>query len=179
LIERLEEIVDERIDLEHWNRDFPVDEEQNLFPQYRELDRSCRWNCCFHLKFTQHEPGTGVHNHVTDEWNSVGEFGWAGIIYLNPAAPLEAGLMLWRNMLGLNYEWMTDKDRWEVVDRFGNIFNRLILVRGRIPHSGAPGFGNSIHTGRLFQTFFFKVKNPGITSGLDLNFSALDSPAGI
>jgi len=167
LIDRLERIVEEEMDMEHWNKNFPVDEQQNLLENYKAYDRSCRWNCCFHVKFLRHEAGTGVHNHVTDTWNSVGELGWAGIIYLNKEAPLESGLKLWRNRFAQPYEWMTPKDRWELMDSFSNIYNRLILCRGYLPHSGGPGFGDTIHTGRLFQTFFFKTERPEESDGFD------------
>lgn len=158
LIERLEEITGEKIDLDHWNGDFPVDADQNLLENFKNYDRTCRWNCCFQVKFGFREEGSGVHNHVTDVWNSVGETGWAGIIYLNKDAPLDAGLSLWKNKFGQPFEWMSGASHWELIDKFANICNRLILCRGDAPHSGGSGFGDSIYNGRLFQTFFFKTK---------------------
>jgi hypothetical protein len=121
--------------------------------------RSCFWNCCFHLKPETYQPlGEGVHNHVTDIWNSVGENGWAGLIYLSLNAQLDGGLKLWRNRNpARNYDWMTPRDNWEQVDDFGNVFNRLILTRGNVPHSGAAGWGTNLEDGRFYQTFFFKV----------------------
>lgn len=160
LIERLENLTGDKIDRDHWNTDFPIAEDGkgipgNIFPnQY-----SCLWNCSFHLKNQFHqELGNGVHNHVTDNWNSVGIDGWAGIIYLNPRAPIYTGLNLWRNIdTRKNFDWMSSKENWIHVDMLGSIFNRLILCRGDIPHSGVDGWGSDIETGRLFQTFFFKV----------------------
>ena len=164
LIQRLEQITGEEIDLEHWNKDFPVGEKQNLLENFRSYDRTCRWNCCFQVKFLPQDEGAGVHNHTTDSWNSAGEAGWAGIIYLNKDAPLDAGLRLWKNKFGQPSEWMTPAERWQLIDKFANVFNRLILCRGDIPHSGGSGFGDSIYNGRLFQTFFFKTRAKNLDS---------------
>ena len=163
LIEALSEITGEEVDLVHWNKDFPENSDGSLItpqPDHAERNSSCRWNTAFNVKYHTAPDGTGVHNHVTDVWNSVGEGGWAGIIYLNKNAPRDAGLRTWTNQFGSPYEWMTDKGRWELLDSFANVYNRLILVRGWMPHSGASGFGDSIQNGRLFQTLFFKTMNP-------------------
>jgi hypothetical protein len=37
------------------------------------------------------------------------------------------------------FDWMTPAENWQLVDSFGNVFNRLILVRGDVPHSRADG----------------------------------------
>lgn len=160
LIKALEEVTGEQIDREHWNRSFPVDLEGR--PAARcENDpaRGCLWNCSFHFKpQTGQRLGEGVHNHVTDIWNSVGVNGWAGLIYLNRSAPLSAGLHLWQNKdVARNFDWMTDRSNWDLHDSFANVFNRLLLVRGDVPHSGADGWANSMLTGRFYQTFFFRV----------------------
>jgi hypothetical protein len=52
---------------------------------------------------------------------------------------------------------MTPPENWLHVDTFGSVFNRLILHRGGMPHSGAPGWGTTLDNGRLFQTFFFRT----------------------
>jgi hypothetical protein len=70
-------------------------------------------------------------------------------------------LRLWRNHdPARNLDWMTPKENWELVDTLGNVPNRLILHRGNLPHSGSAGWGVSPETGRLYQTFFFKVVGP-------------------
>jgi hypothetical protein len=160
LIERLETLTGDRVDLEHWNRSFPLDDEGKAAADCESNERTCLWNCCFHLKpQTDQALGEGVHNHVTDIWNSVGEDGWAGLIYLNEDAPVEGGLKLWRNRNPhRNYDWMTRPENWQRVDDLGNVFNRLILARGSLPHSGAAGWGDSLENGRLYQTFFFRVR---------------------
>jgi hypothetical protein len=155
----LERAVGETIDLDHWRAPFPVDAESRPIRLSGSGCCSCLWNCCFHVKPANAQKlGDGVHNHVTDGWNSVGEDGWAGIIYFSPESPPNGGLHLWRNTdPAKKFDWMTPATNWELVDSFGNLFNRLLLVRGDIPHSGACGWGNRIENGRMYQTFFFKT----------------------
>lgn len=158
LVKALEEAVQEKIDMEHWRATFPVDKDSKPLPSQSPRP-TCLWNCCFHVKPENGQQlGEGVHNHVTDGWNSVGPEGWAGLIYLLPGAPLDGGLYLWRNAVpSRNYDWMTPPRNWELIDSVGNVFNRLILVRGDIPHSGAGGWGHSLENGRMYQTFFFRT----------------------
>lgn len=158
LIEALERAVGAPVDLDHWRAPFPVDADSRPLDPGRGR-RSCLWNCCFHVKPDNGQQlGHGVHNHVTDAWNSVGEDGWAGIIYLAPDAPVTGGLHLWRNVdPARRFDWMTPPEDWELVDSFGNVFNRLLLVRGDIPHSGAGGWGERLEDGRMYQTFFFRT----------------------
>ena len=161
LIEALERAVGEPIDLEHWRASFPLDGNSKPTRRAVTVGQTCVWNCCFHVKPDNGQRlGDGVHNHVTDSWNSVGGQGWAGIIYLSPVAPLEGGLHLWRNVEAeRNFDWMTPAEDWELVDSFGNVFNRLVLVRGDVPHSGAAGWGNRLDEGRMYQTFFFRTSH--------------------
>jgi hypothetical protein len=159
LIDALERATGEAIDMAHWRAGCPVDESSKPRRPPSGGLTSCLWNCCFHVKpDNKQQLGDGVHNHVTDGWNSVGPDGWAGIVYLDPAAPLEGGLYLWRNIdKNRTFDWMTDADNWELVDAFGNVFNRLVLVRGDVPHSGAGGWGDRLDNGRMYQTFFFRT----------------------
>jgi hypothetical protein len=159
LINALERAVGERIDGEHWRAPFPLDSNSKPVRRAPVDGQTCVWNCCFHVKPDNGQQlGDGVHNHVTDSWNAVGTQGWAGIIYLSPVAPVEGGLKLWRNVEpARNYDWMTSAENWELVDSLGNVFNRLILVRGDVPHSGAAGWGERLEEGRMYQTFFFRT----------------------
>ena len=158
LINRLNDIVDEEIDLDFWRQGYPAHGSRE--DSIRNNNKSCKWNCTFHIKpLTGQKLGQGVHNHVTDTWNSVEENGWVGLIYLNPDAPIYSGLNLWNNVNPeKNYDWMTSEDNWSLIDSLGAVFNRLILCRGSRPHSGADGFSNTFEEGRLYQTFFFKTK---------------------
>lgn len=70
---------------------------------------------------------------------------WAGVLYLTPDAPLEAGTALY------------DENN-NLVTAIGNVYNRLILYRGKIDHSSMmPGFGDTPDTARLTQIFFFNA----------------------
>jgi hypothetical protein len=172
LIDRLELLTGDQIDMDHWKMDFPIDDEGKAAANCGEVAKSCLWNCCFHFKpDNRQELGEGVHNHVTDRWNEVGPDGWAGLIYLSRNAPLSGGLKLWRNRNPQRvYDWMTPKENWDMVDDIGNVYNRLILCRGNVPHSGAAGWGTKLENGRLYQTFFFKVKNFTTPASLQMGF---------
>lgn len=163
LTKTLEELVGETIDMDHWNSLFPLGPDgRPAGDAARYNSRGCLWNCCFHCKPDNGQRlGGGIHNHVTDIWNGVTPEGWAGLVYLNDDAPLNGGLHLWRNRDPEHqYDWMTPAQDWELIDSIGNVPNRLILARGSLPHSGAGGWGDSLETGRLYQTFFFRTLNP-------------------
>lgn len=99
---------------------------------------------------------------------------WAGVLYLTPNAPLSAGTGLFRHKeTGLdsapknedgsyNIELLNrinkdaqDMTKWEMTDKVGNKFNRLVLYRGDLFHCSLDYFGQDKYDGRLFQTFFF------------------------
>lgn len=101
---------------------------------------------------------------------------WAGVLYLTPDAPLssgtglfrlkENGLRSWKNSEHTDEEnanalhnlYCQDYTKWELVDRFGNVYNRLVLYRGDLFHVSLDYFGNSKENGRLFQLFFFNTE---------------------
>jgi hypothetical protein len=159
LITALEAAVGERIDRDHWRASFPVGPDSRPILTSGAPAPTCLWNCSFHVKpDTGQQLGQGVHNHVRDGWNSAGRDGWAGIVYLSPQAPDDGGLHLWRNIDPANeFDHMTPAENWRLTDSFSNQFNRLALVRGDIPHSGADGWGENIENGRMYQTFFFRT----------------------
>jgi hypothetical protein len=159
LIEALESAVGETIDMEHWRASYPVDATWKPLQDRVDGKHSCLWNCCFHVKpDNRQQLGDGVHSHAVDGWNSVGPDGWVGLIYLTPSAPIDGGLHLWKNFDPMKQlDWMTPAENWQRIDTFGNLFNRLILVRGDVPHSGAGGWGDSLESGRMYQTFFFRT----------------------
>lgn len=162
IVETLEAAIDEDIDMDNWRAPYPITEDENAKPRFLKTvaaQTACLWNCSIHVKFnSKQQLGELVHNHVTDYWNTVGYDGWAGLLYLNPDAPVDGGLYLWKNRNPANvWDWMTPREDWINQDKFGNLYNRLILVRGNVPHSGAAGWSESINTGRMFQTFFFRT----------------------
>jgi hypothetical protein len=92
---------------------------------------------------------------------------WAGVCYLTPDAPLSGGTSLYKHKESGERTSIDNKDygedaydytKWEVVDRIGNIYNRLILYPGKLFHASVDYFGNNMYNGRLFQTFFFNTR---------------------
>ncbi len=101
---------------------------------------------------------------------------YAAAIYLTPGAPLTAGTSFWRSKEtgcrkpssneGINRTMyrefnLLNHDNWELVDRVGAVYNRLVLWDAALIHSATSyeGFDiNSPETSRLVQLFFFSVK---------------------
>jgi hypothetical protein len=89
----------------------------------------------------------------------------AGIIFLSPDAPPEAGTTLYRSKRSKQRRFNDDPSMfvggfydptlWEKVDAIGNVYNRLVLWRGDLVHSASCYFGQTVDDGRLFQMFFF------------------------
>lgn len=86
---------------------------------------------------------------------------WAGVCYLTPDAPHTGGTALYKHKESGQYR-RTDKDyegydytKWDLFDKIGNRYNRLILYRGDLFHASIDYFGDNSRNGRLFQTFFF------------------------
>lgn len=172
LIKNLEFLTGEELDRENWQRTRPKHPHDNDGKRnHEEPKKSPKWNCTFHIKpLTGQRLGDCVHNHVTDWWNSLEYNDWVGLIYLNPEAPIDSGLFLWENIdKKNNYDWMSNKENWKLIDSLGAVFNRLILCRAQKPHSGADGFSNVFEEGRLYQTFFFKTKNKLITTSTEVD----------
>lgn len=99
---------------------------------------------------------------------------WAGIIYLTPDAPLSSGTGIFRHKKTgwQHYDYKRqdepgykesappgsdcqDYTKWDMVDRIGNVFNRLVMYRADNYHVSLDYFGKDMHDGRLFQVFFF------------------------
>jgi hypothetical protein len=107
---------------------------------------------------------------------------YAAVVFLNPAAPVEAGLRTVRSKLtklrrpptekdakALNTDintlmWLTyenkllDGTAWDTVDLIGNVYNRIVLWDAQLIHAAADYFGHDDETSRLFQIFFFDVE---------------------
>jgi len=96
----------------------------------------------------------------TDHYNT-----WAGIVYLNPDAPLSGGTGLFQykktgsfyaNELS-GYE-SQDYTKWQLSDVIANRYNRLALYRSDQFHTSLDYFGNTKETARLFQLFFITTE---------------------
>lgn len=93
---------------------------------------------------------------------------WAAVCYLTPDAPLSSGTALYRHKETGRVEPISTEDptdyncydytKWDVVDRIGNVYNRLIMYRGNLFHASLDYFGNNSENGRLFQVFFFNTE---------------------
>lgn len=89
---------------------------------------------------------------------------WAGVCYLTPDAPYTAGTGLFRHKETGKHR-KTEKDyegydytKYDLFDRIGNKYNRLIIYRGDLFHASLDYFGDNPQNGRLFQTFFFDTE---------------------
>ena len=102
-----------------------------------------------------------------DSWNN-----WAGVLYMTPDAPVNGGTGLYRYKDGTRFEWeqktrnnkkemdraSQDVSKWELVDKVGNIFNRLVIFNANHFHCSMDYFGNGKEDSRLFQVFFFSTE---------------------
>lgn len=97
---------------------------------------------------------------------------YAGVLFLTPQAPVEAGLSFFSGRLtGLrrrspDADLMArtfgggaefDRSRWHEVDRVANLYNRLVLFDAHLAHGASAYFGDRIENARLFQNFFFNI----------------------
>lgn len=89
---------------------------------------------------------------------------WAAVCYLTPNAPISGGTAIYKHKAsgemictGESHE-ASDMTKWDMVDRIGNLYNRLVLYRGDLFHASIDYFGSSFEDGRLFQTFFFDTE---------------------
>ena len=111
---------------------------------------------CFQL--TTSRDRSWIH---ADSYNT-----WAGVLYLTPDAPLSGGTGIFRykktgSMMedGTDLSGVTqDMTKWELVDRVGNVYNRLVLYRGNNYHMSLDYFGKDKEDGRLFQLFFITTE---------------------
>jgi hypothetical protein len=94
---------------------------------------------------------------------------WAGIVYLTPNAPTNSGTNFYKYKNGVSNSiehkitntdigCAMDYSNWEIVDKVGNVFNRLILYNSSRFHQSGDYFGTNLYNGRLFQVFFFKTE---------------------
>jgi len=89
---------------------------------------------------------------------------WAGVCYLTPDAPYTGGTGLFRHKETGEHNKITsdhegyDYTKYDLFDRIGNRYNRLIIYRGDLFHASLDYFGDNMHNGRLFQTFFFDTE---------------------
>jgi hypothetical protein len=95
---------------------------------------------------------------------------YAGVLYLTPDAPVDGGTALYRSRITKKMKYKPDEYHtvfrnghldetdFEMVDKIGNMYNRLILFDAQCIHAGINYFGNNKEDGRLFQLFFFDLE---------------------
>ena len=99
----------------------------------------------------------------TDAYNT-----HAAVLYLNKNAPLSAGTATFRykrtkdrykNITNIEFtdDHSQDVTEWEIVDKIGNVFNRLLIFNSKQFHMSLDYFGVTKYDSRLFQVFFFNV----------------------
>lgn len=123
-----------------------------------DMDYPQDWYSCFQLT-TEKEPLVYHSDHQR----------WAGAVYLEPSRT-DAGTSFWKNKdfghrrpsdIGWVNHFMyspynlTHPDRWELVDRVGSVFNRLVLWDAQLIHSATTYEGFTDENPRLVQLFFF------------------------
>ena len=121
----------------------------------------------FQFQSCQEETETWIHKDSPEE--NQGE--WAGVLYLTPNPNHDSGTACYlsRDICyqyflahGMDPETSFEEfNHGSVIDMgAGNNYNRLVLYRGKVlEHSSIkPGFGDTLETSRLTQTFFFDVK---------------------
>lgn len=112
-------------------------------------------------------------NNTQDLVYHVDEQQYAAILYLTPDAPVSSGTSFWRSRhtgqrvadgtqvnetFGKCGAYLKDPAHWELVDRVGNVFNRLVIWYGKYIHSATEYFGSDVSDSRLFQIFFFNCE---------------------
>lgn len=120
------------------------------------------------FQYTTSKDRSWIHSDDTTDW--------AAVLYLTPNAPLSAGTGLFKHKDTGLFRWRNnehpdeinrsspvnlhsqDVTKWEMVDRIGNVYNRMVLYRGDLFHVSLDYFGSDKEDGRLFQVFFFNTE---------------------
>ncbi len=116
---------------------------------------------------------------------------FAGVLYLTPNAPLDAGTSLYRKNASFSqerYQQACDQNdaRFEAGDiimdtgfhgmfdevvRVNNVYNTLILFEGDIYHAANKFFGSTLEDSRLAQVFFVNKIDANKANSFPLNRS--------
>ena len=96
---------------------------------------------------------------------------YAGVLFLTPDAPVEAGTRLYRSKITKKMKASSgehavvfkngyyDSTQFDQVDVVGNVYNRLVLFDAQIIHAAPLYFGSELKNARLFQLFFFDLES--------------------
>jgi len=115
-------------------------------------------------KFQLNIAGEPVVYHCDDQC-------YAAMIYLTPNAPPETGTSTFRHRAtnirhkthpdigsAFNYKTFLDKTPYDTVDKFGNVYNRLVIFDAGSIHGASDYFGSDMEDGRLWHMFFFDAE---------------------
>jgi len=114
---------------------------------------------------------------------------FAGVLYLSPDAPLDAGTSLFKKNASFdqaNYEQAQDVNNerfnsgelrmdttyhsmFDEVLRINNVYNTLILFEGDIFHAANQFFGSTLEDSRLVQVFFINKIDANKANSFPLN----------
>lgn len=90
---------------------------------------------------------------------------YAALVYLHKDAPCSTGTSFFRHKKLLTQYYKNsvfDKGNYdftpfELVDKIGNIYNRLVIFDAKMIHAASEYFGKEPSDSRLFQIFFFDI----------------------
>ena len=96
---------------------------------------------------------------------------FAGMIYLTPNAPTSCGTSTFMHretrihhsshpdiMKAFNQKTFLDGTPYDRVDKFGNVFNRLVIFDAGCIHGASEYFGSDFQDGRFWHMFFFDAE---------------------
>jgi hypothetical protein len=103
---------------------------------------------------------------------------WTAVIFLTPNAPSDSGISILKHretglrkygdpvlsdddpVVSIVNKSLPDVTKWEIVDSFANIYNRMVIYRSEYFSRVTNNFGLCRESGRLCQTFSFSTSNP-------------------
>ena len=92
------------------------------------------------------------------------DYDWCGIIFLSPDAPVDSSINFYKNKntndrycLEKEHTNMKDMTKWELVDRVGNLYNRMVLFNCKRYHAHVNNFGGDKKNSKLFSMFLMKT----------------------
>lgn len=91
-------------------------------------------------------------------------YDWCAIIFLSPNAPVNSGIIFYENKqthdryhCEKEITNLRDMTKWKIVDRVGNLYNRMVLFNCKRYHAHVENFGDDNKTCKLFSMFLMKT----------------------
>lgn len=92
------------------------------------------------------------------------DYDWCGIIFLSPEAPIDSSINFYKNknthdryFIESDKTNMKDITNWELVDRVGNLYNRMVLFNCKRYHAHMNNFGDNTKNSKMFTMFLMKT----------------------